>query len=334
MKIKKISDAILLPDEWDNLADCFFQRRKFLLHCQAWNPCNQRYYLGYNDDKLAAVGVVYTLRLNLFTYFKMNLPLKIHIAGIPCSVSSPGLLGESANALQLFEYICLKEKGLKVALNLENINGVSKKMFEGNTLPVINFANSFSDWDEYLELLRADYRRRLLMTEKKSSLVRFSSSSCSDFSDDMYEQYLQVYNKSKAKLERLDYQFFRQLPEEFILTSAEIDNKTVGWFITLYSDNELYFLFGGFDYLLNVKYQIYHRLLIEIIRQGINSGAKRINLGQTAEISKMRLGGKCEIRYMIAMHENNIFQAMLCHSTKLLEYKNSFPEHHVFREVL
>jgi hypothetical protein len=319
MKIKNINNALLLPSEWDKLANCYFQRKYFLLHCQIWNHCNQRYYLAYKDDELIAGAVVYTLRLNLFTYYKKSLPVKMHIAGIPCSVSCPGILGDTSSTTKLFEYICSNENGIKLALNIETLNGIPQKMFTGNTLPAIKLVNSFSSWSEYLSLLRADYRRRLFAIERKSSEVRFLKGSCNEFTLEMYDQYLQVYDKSSAKLEKLDYRFFKHLPEVFNLTTANINNRLGGWFITLNADEELYFFLGGVDYSLNEKFGIYHRLLTEIIRLGINLGVKRIDLGQTAEIPKMRLGGKGESRYMIAFHGNYLIQTILRRSAKLLD---------------
>ena len=333
MNTYKLDNALALPDEWDNLADCYFQRKKFLLHCQNWNPCSQRYYVAYENDKLIAGAVVYTLCLNLFTYYKFKLPITMQITGIPCSVSTAGLLGKPNNTVKLFKYVCSQERGLKLALNIDTPEGAPRNMFAGNTLPVIKFKNNFSSADEYLKSLRADYRRRLDIINRKSSALQFSQSSCSKFNIEMYHQYNMVYEQSNAKLERLDYRFFKYLPNDFKLTIATENGMLAGWFITLNVDSELYFFFGGLNYSMNEELETYHRLLQEIIFQGINSGAQYIDLGQTAEIPKMRLGGECQPKYMIADH-SGIINILLRASKKLLEYKNDIPEHHVFRNAL
>ena len=333
MNTYKLDNAISLPDDWDVLADCYFQRKKFLLHCQNWNPCNQRYYVAYENDKLIAGAMVYTLRLNLFTYYKLSLPITMQITGIPCSVSFSGLMGESNNTSKLFEDICSQERGLKLALNIDSPEDAPRNMFAGHTLPVIKFKNDFSSTDEYLKSLRSDYRRRLDLINKKSSTLQFTQSSCSEFTIEMYHQYIRVYEQSNARLEKLDYRFFKYLPGEFKLTTATANGMLAGWFITLNANSELYFFFGGLNYSMNEKLEIYHRLLKEIIFQGINLGVKHIDLGQTAEIPKMRLGGEYQPKYMIADHSNMI-NILLRASKKLLEYKNDFPEHHVFRNAL
>ncbi len=333
MNTYKLDNALALPDEWDVLADCYFQRKKFLLYCQNRNHCNQRYYVAYDQDKLIAGAVVYTIRLNLFTYYKMRLPVTMQITGIPCSVSSAGLVGKPNRTVKLFEYICSQERGLKLALNIDSPEGVPHNMFAGNTLPAIKFNNYFSSTADYLKSLRADYRRRLDLIHKKSSALQFTQSSCSKFSIEMYHQYIRVYEQSNAKLEQLDYRFFKYLPNEFKLTTATANGILAGWFITLTADGESYFFFGGLNYSMNEKLGTYHRLLIEIIFQGINSGVQQIDLGQTAEIPKMRLGGESQPKYMIADHSVMI-NILLRTSKKLLEYRNTIPKPHVFRNAL
>lgn len=333
MNTYKLDNALSLPDEWDVLAGCYFQRKKFLLHCQNWNHCDQRYYVAYENDKLIAGAVVYTLRIDLFTYYKMRLPVTMQITGIPCSVSSAGLLGKPNRTVKLFKYVCSQERGLKLALNIDSVEGAPRNMFAGHTLPAIKFNNHFSSTDDYLKSLRANYRRRWDLINKKSQDIQFAQSSCRKFTIEMYHQYIRVYEQSNVKLERLDYRFFKFLPNEFKLTTATANGILAGWFITLNADSELYFFFGGLNYSMNDKLGTYHRLLIEIIFQGINSGVRHIDLGQTAEIPKMRLGGESQPKYMIADHSIMI-NTLLRTSKKLLEYRNTFPEHHVFRKAL
>jgi len=332
LKIKKVNNVLSIPNEWDNLANCYYQRKQFLLHSQNWNRCNQRYYLAFERNQLVAGAVVYSLKLNLFTYSKMTLPVKIKIAGVPCSVSCPGIVGSTQQALKLYEHICSMENGLNLALNLENTTGISRRMIVGNTLPVIIFNHSFSDWDDYLNNLRSEYRRRIHLIEEKSIDLEFSSGSCKGFTKKMYDQYLQVYNKSNAKLELLDFKFFKYLPDDFCLTKATVNNNSVGWFITLNADQRLHFFFGGLEYSLNEQYAIYLRFLIEIIRQGIELGVESIDLGQTAEIPKMRFGGEYNPLYLITFHTNYLIRSILRSSIKLLEYKSNIPNHHVFKD--
>ena len=60
MEVTQLNQASDLPGQWERLAGSYFQRREFLAHCEAWNPCRQRYYLAWKNMALAA-AVSFTL---------------------------------------------------------------------------------------------------------------------------------------------------------------------------------------------------------------------------------------------------------------------------------
>jgi hypothetical protein len=223
------------------------------------------------------------------------------------------------------------ETETRLALNLENTTGISRKAILGNTLPTIVFKNKFSDWEKYLNSLRSDYRHRLRLVEQKSRELKLHRTSCLDFNRKMYFQYLQVFSRSDAKLEKLSFNFFKFLPEEFCLTEITYKDYLAGWFITLYADQKLYFFLGGIDYSLNRKYSVYLKLLNEIIKLGISLNAEIIDLGQTAEEPKMRLGGENKKLFLVAFHKNLCLRILLRTAIKMLEYKQKLPDHHVFK---
>ena len=80
------------------------------------------------------------------------------------------------------------------------------------------------------------------------------------------------------------------------MITAERDGRLIGWAITLNAPEGFYFFMGGVDQTENRAHPIYLRLLIEVVKQGIELGAKRIDLSKTAEIPKMRLGGESHPR--------------------------------------
>lgn len=309
-----------LPNDWDVLAENYFQKRKFLNHAEKFNPCQQRYYLCTENEKSVAAAIVYSLRLDIFTYLKVKSPVKMNIIGVPCSVSASGMFGET-NALEaLKNYIFQQEKGLTIALNLTEKPGENANAC-GKTLPTIVFDNQFADWNNYLSSLRSNYRRRLKLINQQNENLYFRKKTCSEFTMEMHNQYLEVYNRSKGKLEKLTFDFFRNLPEEFILTVCYINNEVSGWNIAL-KDNSIYFFFlGGINYMQNKTHHTYFRLLTQLMRDGIENKATKIELGQTAETAKMRMGGKPEILYIEAHHSSKFVNYLLKKFGAFLEYK-------------
>src|SRR5699024_9656484 len=108
---KCIQKVVDLPTEWDGLAENYFQQTAFLGHAEKYNPCRQRYYVGMLDDQLVAAAIVYTLRLDILTFIKVKSPIRMHIVGIPCSVSSAGIFGSAEAIYALKEHIYTIEKG-------------------------------------------------------------------------------------------------------------------------------------------------------------------------------------------------------------------------------
>jgi hypothetical protein len=324
-----------LPSEWDQLANHYFQKRAFLMHAEKYNPCRQRYYLLFKDNHLLAGAVTYTLSLDLFTFrgFHFRSPVQMHITGIPCSVSCPGIFGSKEVIELLKEEIYKREKGFCLFLNLPDpINAPTR--IGGQTLPTIVFQNPFSNWNEYLEGLRTHYRHRLKKITAKGKMLQLESMSCRSFSPQMYKQYLEVYDHSDAKLEKLEFDFFRNLPEPFKLITANRDAQLMGWAITIFSEEQYYFFLGGVDYSTSHEYETYFQLLTAILKDGIALGAKTIDLGQTAEIPKMRLGGKSVARYMEGQHSNQIVHRLLKMGQPWLEYRREVPEHHVLKQMI
>lgn len=330
-KIAHITDAAALPDQWDNLCLSYFQGREFLLHAQKFNPCRQRYYTYSESEKLQACAVVYTLRLDLLTYLKIKSPLKMHIIGIPCSVSASGIFGESDACNKLKEYIFKNEKGFVLCLNLPQKSENSKSAV-GTTLPTILINNLFSNWDNYIKSLRHPYRRRLKAIISKSNKLSIEKLPCNSFTKEMYNLYLEVYKRSKGKLEKLHFDFFSHLPEIFKLTVCYHNEKLIGWNITVNHKKTHYFFLGGVDYTENRKFNTYFLLLSEIVKDAINLKSEIIELGQTAETPKLRLGGIPVTLYMEARHSHKFFNFILHKTAPLLSYKHPFETHNIFRE--
>jgi hypothetical protein len=326
--IQKVSN---LPDSWNMLAANYFQRTDFLMHAEQYNPCKQRYYLCLDGENIHAAAVVYSLRLDILTFIRLKSPVKMHIIGIPCSVSSAGIFGTKEGVQQLKEYIYQAEKGFVLALNLET-QPTGDRYASGNTLPTIVLGNRFSDWNAYVEALRSDYRRRLIRLLSSDKQLIFNRLLPMDFNGEMYSQYLEVYKRSDGKLEKLPFDFFQKLPGEFILTTCSHGNRLLGWNMAVRDNDTYYFFLGGVDYTLNKSYNTYLRLCAKLVEDGIQAGAEYIDLGQTAEIPKMRMGGKLVPRFMEAHHSFGIFNKLLKRNSKALEYNRKLEESHPIKE--
>ena len=332
-EVNSILMAADLPEKWDVLAVDYFQTREFLSYSEKYNPCRQRYYTLSKNSVIEAGAVVYTLKIDLFTYLRIPSPMKMNILGIPCSVSSGGIIGDTKWNNDLFEYLRNHEKGLLLALNLDS-ELISSKVVTGRTLPTIELKNTFPSWESYVHSLRADYRRRYMLLSSSFSGISKKRDSCSQFDNNMYRQYLEVLKHSKGKLETLSKNFFSNLPSSFSLTAYYDRDTLIGWYISTEYKSKFYFFMGGIDYDKNRQFNTYLNILFGVLKEGIEKKASLIDLGQTAEISKTRLGGKVVEKFMIGHHSNWILYKLLKAGKSMMEYSTIVPETNVTRKDL
>lgn len=326
--------ASQLPVEWDDLCISYFQKREFLIYLEKMNPCNQKYYILYEGNHIIAGAVVYLLKLDLFTYSKFALPVKMNIAGIPCSVSTQGYIGNTKSIKLVHDYVYSCIKGLTLSLNLDDVSKLTRKAIIGKTLPSTIFQVTFTNWEDYLNSLRYEYRRRVRFVLNLTTGIVLKKDNCSNFTKEMYDLYLQVFRKSEAKLELLSYDFFKNLPPKFELTVCYDCNDIASWYITLRDNETLVFFMGGINYSNKHSRYIYIRNLIEIIKTGIDLKVKFVDLGQTAEIPKLRSGGTLKPLFLTTSHSNSIANFLLKKFIGVLEYTNKIPQHKVFKDSL
>ncbi len=331
-EITEISKALDLPENWDCAAVDYFQTREFLDHTEKYNPCNQRYYLLYRNGIFETGVVVYTLKLDLLTYLSIPSPFRMKIAGIPCSVSASGIIGSYNYLHQIFRHIKIREKGLLLFLNLAS-ELMEENVISGKTLPTIILANHFRSWEDYMLSMRANYRRRIRQLSFPFSEIHKKQVACSRFDGRMYDQYLGVLKRSKGKLETLSLDFFQKLPSCFNLTAFYSTEKLIGWYISSSFNEKFYFFLGGVDYIVNRQFNTYFNILLNVVREGIEKGASIIDLGQTAEIPKIRLGGNLVEKTMGGYHSNPIMRKLMKAGKSLLEYSTVVQETHVFKET-
>lgn len=328
--VERVTNAEALPPAWDSLAETPFQRQTFLAHAQLFNPCRQRYYFLTRQGELTAAAVVYTLTLDLFSHLAIPSPLKMHVIGIPCSVSSSGLFGIAADSRELLQHITRYEKGLLICLNVDAVpEGIS--LATGPTLPTMLFENRFACWDAYKASLRSSYRRRLRHQEEATASWQITTGSCAEYSKAMHQLYQQVYQQSRAKLEYLSAPFFRHLSKEFQLTSYSCHGHLCGWTISLHDRDHWYFFLGGRDYRVNNPPDLYFGMLLTVFKQAIAAGAQFIDFGQTAEIPKMRLGCIPQQKYMLGYHSNSLIRPLLYWGEGLLSYSRVLRPVHLFK---
>ena len=328
---KRIENAKDLPKEWDKLCkNNIYISKKFMMFMEKVNYCNQSYHLFYKNNKLYTGFMMFERRFNLFIFtnkYKINLPMKFIY--LPLSFSHPSIVwNEDKSELTK---VLTSMKGIKIIINVdtEELDNFSK----GHYLPICILENKWNTFDEYLNSMRASYRRRINQALKKGESITYELlSDNKDFTLEMYNLYEQVFDHSEYSLEKLTADFFRNDIAKTIL--LKINNK-IEAFIQLIEDRNndmLIFEFCGYNYEIAHDYDIYYNMLSEITKYAIDNKFKYVQFGQTAYDAKLKFGAKMYYNYYLLSHSNKFINTLIRKYNDKLQYKVIDYDFNVFKE--
>lgn len=331
MRVEVFNQIEDVPNEWDSLIeDNLYLSKEFLSFIEENDKCNQKYYMIYDDnDKLDTIFMSYVRNdFDIATFAKFDMVTPTTLIYVPLSVTRPGLMGNKCIDYA-FKYI-KKIKGPKMVLNLKDYN--PKGYAKGMNCSKCIFHNRFKTFDDYMNSLRSNYRRRYKKAfDKSKNLTIELLDDNTKFSEEMYDCYLQVVNKSSMVIEVLPIEFFRG--KYFKIYVLRNETKVVGFFQLIENQEELIFEFVGVDYNYNDEYDTYHRMLLEIMKYGINNGFKTIDYGQTADEAKLKLGCKYEMLYAYLNHSNKLINMLYKILVRFITFKPLEEKYNVFKET-
>ena len=329
IQIKQFDSILKVPDSWDSvIGDNLYMSKDFLSFMESVDKCNQKYYMLFDAGKLDTVFMSYVRKkYNLAMFTKFNLYQKMTMIYVPLSVTRPGIAyGKHLDkAMDFIKTI----KGPKMLLNIGDVD--PRGYAKGLTCPKCILTNRFSSFEDYLNSLRSNYRYRYNKCFKKSLPLKLEYlEDNKNFTEEMYKCYLQVYNKSKIRVEKLPIDFFRG--KYFKIFVLKNEDKVVGFGQMLENGTELIFEFVGVDYEYNDTYDTYHRILLEIVKYGIEHKFETIDFGQTADESKLKLGSEYTMLYAYLHHSNKLINATNQKLARHIEYRPITTDYRVFKE--
>lgn len=330
IEVKEYRSACDLPNAWDELAvGNVYLSRQFLRFIEKTEKDYfPTYYLFYVDEKADSCFVTHQRKkYNLTMFTKFNFPITATLVYLPMSVTQSSMVVGRLKE-EVFRKI-QSLKGYKMCLNLPLYD--LPDFAVGLTCPKCILNLPFSTFDEYVGALRSDYRNRYKKIMKRSQelSVRFIDPK-TEFTDNLYALYINVLKRSRLRIETLSKEYF--MGEPFRIFVIEHQGKAVGFVQLLPNASELIFEFVGVDYAYNETHSVYHRMLYEIIRYGIEQGYQSIDFGQTADDTKLKLGCRYEMLYAALHHNNPILRTLCKKIAPKIEYKPITTKFNVFKE--
>lgn len=331
---KVIKKAEELPEEWNKLCDKnIYMQKNFLIYMEKVNNCNQSYHLFYKNDVLYSCFMMFEKKSDLFMFANdLDIKVKMKFIYLPLSVTEPGFVFDEDKSE--VEKILNSMKGYKIIMNTDE-NDSLENFHQGNYLPICILENKWKTFEDYMNSLRSNYRRRYNQALKKRKDLKIEIlQNNDDFTEEMYQLYEQVYNHSEYYLEKLNLDFFKNDISKIITFTV---NDKVSAILQLIEDRKndtLIFEFVGYDYSIAQEYDLYHNILLTIVKYGIDNNFKYINLGQTAYDAKLKLGAKMNYNYLLFSHSNKFINWLIKKSIHYLDYKVEDYSFNVFKEEI
>jgi hypothetical protein len=326
-----LEHAAELPAAWDGLAGSNYALRKdFLEILETTVPCGQRYHLFFDDSgDLDSIVLTFCARMNLAQYTPLNYFAQVTLAHIPISVTAPGLVVGKTTGAQVEKFL-RGLKGYSIVLNWRGKAGFAR-MVGGRMSPQVSLRLRWNSFDAYLASLRSGYRRRNLQALKKGGSLRFRFLQDNrEFSDTLYSFYLYVNQKSRIRIETLPAAYFRSEAGRILV--CESGDEPVGFMQLIENGTELVWAFVGYNPAQGARLDVYQNMLLFVVRHAIEHGFETLEMGQTAEAAKLKLGGTYTPLQILIRHSNPVMNFILKLFMPFLAHRPEEPKYRPFRE--
>jgi predicted N-acyltransferase len=199
------------------------------------------------------------------------------------------------------------EFALQDMAQLETLEG--RGYHRVQNLPLHTFPPRFRDFEEYVRAIRAPYRYGIRQSQKKLRHAGVTIDRLEDpeqiaswYTEEVHQLYLAVVARAQYQFEVLTATFFRDLarafPGELTVAAAHTaSGQVIGFLYSLLSQARFHSLYIGMDYGWNTACDLYFNLMYADLDYALRHGAQRIDLSQTADTFKVRLGCQQEPRY-------------------------------------
>lgn len=298
----------------------------------------------YDGGKIAAHASVYFFRTELDLFARGALKKLINVmrkawknlfvlesleCGSPAALGNTISIRDGADRVRTMRMLSrgiedlAKELGVKFILFRDfydketEFHGIFKNLGYAkiHNLPKAEMKIRWKSFDEYLDSMRSNYRRKIVKRMDKCAGADISLEVLKDFSEhapELKRLYDNVYHGAKEyRREHMPESFFRHvdkyLGEKSVMIIARKNGRIIGSSLLLLNDRMLISLFMGLDYDYNEEYFIYFNLFYRAIRLAIEEGMEEMELGITTLDPKMDMGSDVVALNMYMKHFNPVF---------------------------
>ncbi len=169
----------------------------------------------------------------------------------------------------------------------------------------------WKNFDDYLAAMNKKYRTRTKRAfTKKNGIVAkaMNLDAMIAHQSRMYELYREIARNAGFNMVDLNADYLinlkRNLPEHFNCFGYFLDDKLIAFFTTIKNGHELEAHFLGLDQSVNHEHQVYHNILYDIVREGIEGGFEKVVFARTALEIKSSVGAVAHEMHCYLKHQN------------------------------
>ncbi len=194
-------------------------------------------------------------------------------------------------------------------------------------MPVAKNNISFSDLEGYLATLSYSTRKNLRRKLKSLNQLRIEEyNGRPPHLEEIYQLYLNCYERSDLKFEKLTLDFFDSLaglmPNQSRFVLYYHENNLIGFNCLLHGNGVLMDKYIGLDYVKSKQLNLYSLSWLYNIQMCIRDGFHTLQSGQAAYDTKLKLGASLEKTYVLFKHRNKLVNPILKLASRVLAYGN------------
>jgi len=194
-------------------------------------------------------------------------------------------------------------------------------------MPLTRLELNYSNFDDYLASLgkatRKNLRRKFRDAEQSGKIDLEIVTDISPYVDEIYPLYLQVYERSSLRFEKLTKEYLsalgRQMPDKVRFFLWRQSEKVIAFAVYLVQDAGIHSEYIGFDYRVAFDLNLYYLVFRDTMEWGIANGYKWFGSTGLNYDPKFHLRQSLDPVDLYVRHTSGVINAVLHRVLPLIE---------------
>lgn len=204
---------------------------------------------------------------------------------------------------------------------------------------VLDLREHWKSFEDYMTDIASKYKVRARKAFKSMDGIvkrELSSEEIGAFQAKLFELYKMVVDNQDFNMVSLNSTYLpklkQHLADEFQVHGYFLDGNLIGYFTTIQNHQELEAHFLGFEPNLNREYHLYHNMLFDILKIGIEKQVKKIIYARTAMEIKSTLGAEAHQMLCYIRASNRLTNKVLPPIVEYLKPSTEWVPRNPFKE--